>query len=363
MALEEVMNAKSSAEVNPGRILILGLGDLGVEIARLVVEHRYSSACLLAGQSGRAQQWAQLLQISNGRDVQAARVDGQDVEALKKLFADFEPDAIIQCATLISPYAFAKTGTSAAMAILKGGFALQMAAQLPIIRSVMQARQALGLRCPVINCSYPDATNPMLATAGLAPSAGIGNVAIMAMRFARLIRGAGTGTFHVVGHHSQLGPSLAGNPAPGPMPTPLVYLDGRKLDPQELLLKTGLEAGPTLNHLAAATVLPILHGFLARNSVTETHAPGVLGLPGGYPVRFAGGEVELRLPKTLSMADAIMFNKLSAAGDGIDRIEEDGTLIYTNEAKEAVASWCPELAEPFGFKDLEKRLALLRSIH
>ena len=164
--------SKPHRSFNKARILILGLGDLGVNIARRVVENEYSSVCLLAGQSRAAEQWAQLLRISTGADVQATRVNGEDSNALKKLFSDFQPDLIVQCATLISPFAIKKLETPMATAIIKGGFALQTAGQLPIIRNVMQVRSDLGMNCPVINCSYPDVTNPILASEGLAPRRG-----------------------------------------------------------------------------------------------------------------------------------------------------------------------------------------------
>jgi hypothetical protein len=355
--------SKHGCSFNPVKILVLGMGDLGVNIARLVVENGYSSACLLAGRSGAAEQWAQLLYLSTGRDVRGARVDGQDVEALKELFADFEPDVIVQCATLLSPFELARVGTPAALGILKGGFALQIAAQLPVIRSVMQARQALGMSCPVINCSYPDVTNPMLAAEGLAPTVGIGNVGIMALRFERLIPGAGDGSLRVIGHHSQLSRSLAGEQGAAPIATPLVYLRGRRLEDGELVLQPGLQGGPTLNHLAAATVVPILRGLLDREVVTETHAPGVAGMQGGYPIRFAGGEIQLNLPENLSVEEASRFNGLAAAGDGVERIGEDGTLFYTKEAKDALASWGPELAEPLNLNDIHKRLQILKAIY
>jgi hypothetical protein len=345
-----------SSSLIPAKILILGIGDLGAQIARLVVENGYASTCMLAGQSGAAEQCAQLLHLSSGRDVRGRRVDGQDVEALKKLLADFEPDLIVQCATLISPFKLPQVGTAMALAVLKGGFALQIAAQLPVIRSVMQARRAVGLSCPVINCSYPDVTNPLLAAEGLAPTVGIGNVAIMAMRFQRLIAGATDASLRVVGHHAQLAPSLAGD-----VPVPMVYLNGRKLEEQELLFKTGLQPGSTLNYLAAATVRPLLHGLLDRDSVTDAHAPGVFGLQGGYPVRFAGGEMSLNLPDCLSLDEAVGFNVRSAVREGIERIGEDGTLFYTGLAREAVAPWCPGLAEPFRPSDIETRLQLLES--
>src|SRR5580698_8852903 len=234
--------------MQPKRVLVLGMGDLGVRIAQRVVEGGFSSACLLAGKSDAATQWARLLQISSGREVSAARVDGQDVEALKALLTRLEPELIVQCATLLSPFALRSVETGAAQAVLKGGFALQLAAQLPVVRALMQALRTLGMQCPVINCSYPDATHPILAAEGLAPTVGIGNVAIMAMWYQRQLAGASEATLKVVGQHAQLGPCLAGKPASRETPTPLVYLNGKKVAAEQLFFDAGLQGGATLNH-------------------------------------------------------------------------------------------------------------------
>jgi hypothetical protein len=353
---------KSQPGFAPARILIMGVGDLGVRIAQLIVEGGYSSACMLAGHSGTAKQWAQLFRLTSGRDVYGAQLDGQDPDAVSALLAEFEPDLVVQCGTLLSPYALRGMRSDMAAAVLRGGFALQVAAQLPVIRAVMQARHALGMTCPVINCSYPDVTNAMLAAEGLAPDAGIGNVAIMALRFQRLLNVTPDDTFQVIGHHAQLGPSLAGKAASVASPVPLVYLNGRKMTAYELLIDTGLLGGPTLNHLAAATVPPILTGFLYRDGSVDTHSPGVFGLPGGYPVRFSDGQLELRLPDGLTREDAVAFNVKAGAAEGIERIGEDGTLVYSDSAKQAMAPFCPELAEPLRAKDIGSRLELLRSI-
>lgn len=346
----------------PMRVLILGMGDLGVRIAQRVVEGGFSSACMLAGKSDAAMQWARLLQISSGREVSAARVDGQDVEALKALLADFEPELIVQCASLLSPFALRSVQGAAAQAVLKGGFALQLAAQLPVVRALMQALRELGMKCPVINCSYPDVTHPILAAEGMAPTVGIGNVAIMAMWYQRNLAGANEASLQVVGQHAQLGPVLEGKFAAPETPAPLVYLNGRRLAPEELLFDTELKGGAAMNHLAAATVEPILRGFTERDGVVETHAPGVFGLPGGYPVCFVAGAPELRLPDGLGLDEAVSFNKLAAKGEGIERIDEDGTVFYTEHARQSVEEFCPELAEPLRVQDVEKRFRVLEAV-
>lgn len=288
--------------------------------------------------------------------MEGRQVDALDVEALRKLLADYEPDLIIQCASLLSPFALAKSGSPAAKAVLQGGFALQVSAQLPVVRNVMLARRSLGLVCPVINCSYPDLTHPMLAAEGLSPTCGIGNVAIMAMRFQRLIAGAESARLRVIGHHAQLIRSLLGDG-----PAPLVFLGDWQIPEEQLLFKTGLQSGSTLNYLAAATIVPILTGLLRRDAV-ETHAPGVHGLPGGYPVRFEEGEIRVDLPDGVSRDRAVEFNVKSAALEGIERVDESGTLFYTRQAQDAVAPWCPELAEPLALEDVSKRFEVLRRV-
>jgi hypothetical protein len=346
------------AQRMPGaaKVLILGMGDLGAQIARIVVENRFSSSCLLAGSSPAAKQWAQLLHIVTGADIEERQVDALDTDALRKLLADYEPGLIIQCASLLSPFALANRESDAAKAVLRGGFALQASAQLPVIRNVMLARRSLGMACPVVNCSYPDLTHPMLSAEGLSPTCGIGNVAILAMRFQRLIAGAESARLRVIGHHAQLIRSLLGEG-----PAPLVFLGDRQIPEEQLVRKTGLQSGSTLNYLAARTILPILTGLL-RSEVVETHAPGVHGLPGGYPVRFEEGEIDLDLPGDMSQARSVQFNIEAAALEGIERVDESGTLFYTRDSQDAVASWCPELAEPLALGDVSKRFEVLQRL-
>lgn len=226
----------------------------------------------------------------------------------------------------------------------------------------MQAVRGLGMECPVINCSYSDVTHPVLAGESLAPTIGIGNVAIMAMWYQRNFPGANEVTLKVVGQHAQLGPCLEGRLAAPETPVPLVYLNGERLPADKLLFDTRLEGGAAMNHLAASTIVPILRGFTECDEVIETHAPGVFGLPGGYPVRFSGGEFNLRLPDGLTLEEAVMFNSLAAKGEGIERIDEDGTVHYTEHARQSVAQFCPELAEPLHPRDVEKRFRVLQGV-
>ena len=59
--------------------------------------------------------------------------------------------------------------------------------------------------------------------------------------------------------------------------------------------------------------------------------PGPNGLPGGYPVVAGPAGVEVRPPLGLDLAAAIKINEDSHRFDGIDRIEPDGTVIFTSQ--------------------------------
>jgi hypothetical protein len=62
-----------------------------------------------------------------------------------------------------------------------------------------------------------------------------------------------------------------------------------------------------------------------------THAPGPIGLPGGYPVRLSGKGVEIVLPEELTLEEAIKINLEGCKHEGIEEIKEDGTLVSTEE--------------------------------
>lgn len=68
---------------------------------------------------------------------------------------------------------------------------------------------------------------------------------------------------------------------------------------------------------------------LATDSGVLAHAPAPDGLPGGYPVRVHRGGGTLDLPDGLGQDEAIRINEECQRSDGIDRIDDDGTVHFT----------------------------------
>jgi hypothetical protein len=73
---------------------------------------------------------------------------------------------------------------------------------------------------------------------------------------------------------------------------------------------------------------------LLGDTTELVHAPAPGGLPGGYPVLAGSGAVEVAPLEGLTLDEAISLNERSHRFDGVDRIEEDGTVVVTEEAAE-----------------------------
>ena len=90
----------------------------------------------------------------------------------------------------------------------------------------------------------------------------------------------------------------------------------------------------------------MIEALLPGGSAVHASCPGVDGHYGGYPVCVAGGDVAFDLPPGLTLEDAVAFNASLARDDGIERVEADGTVIYTDAARAILADIDPVLAEP-----------------
>ena len=117
-----------------------------------------------------------------------------------------------------------------------------------------------------------------------------------------------------------------------------------------------------LNTITTAAAMPVLEALLPGGAPLRWSTPAPAGLPGGYPVRIADGHVSLDLPPGLSQAEAVAYNERAGRGDGVERIDDDGTVYFTDACKAAVADLAPELAAPLAIGDLAARAALLDSI-
>jgi hypothetical protein len=197
--------------------------------------------------------------------------------------------------------------------------------QLTLVRDLMRA----GPRSPVVCLPYPDGVGPALAPLGLAPAIGAGNVGETAPKLALLAGGA---SVRLVMHHACQRYAFASfgflGADTGEEPPWAARIDGvddaraRELFHAPWPLPTG-----TVSHdLTAAHAATIVEALLSDEAV-DAHAPAPGGRPGGYPVRISRSGVELRWDEE----EAVALNERAQRWDGVECIEPDGTLVFTQE--------------------------------
>jgi hypothetical protein len=348
-------------------VLIIGAGDMGERVAEGLAAGGRCRRLLVAGRSSAGDAVAATVASAHDCLVEATRLDASRSDEVAELLTRARPDLVVHCAALRSPWAISGRTDPAARAIAAAGLGARLPYQLPLILSVMRAVRDARYTGPVANLSFPDVTGPILARLELAPTIGLGNAAMMQLRVRAALRATHpdqpTPLIRIVGHHSQVFDVMQARQPADPEQRCQVYLgeSGQRADPLAYQAPP-LPPGPRYNIVTAAAVIPVLEALLPGANMLRQSTAAPAGLPGGYPVRIVDGSVALDLPPGVSEADAISFNQRMARGDGIDHIDDDGTVHLTAASHQAVDALAPDLAYPIAIDDLATRAARLDSI-
>jgi hypothetical protein len=197
--------------------------------------------------------------------------------------------------------------------------------QLTLVRDLMRARPS----APVVCLPYPDGVGPALAPLGLAPRIGAGNVGETAPKLA-LLSG---GDVRLVMHHAAQRyafPSFAflgdGETDEPPWAAHVAGVAEERV--RELFhAPWPLPTGTASHDLTAAHTATIVEALLS-DEPQRVHAPAPGGRPGGYPLRLSRDALEVDWPDEL---EAIAINERAQQWDGLERVESDGTLVFTQE--------------------------------
>ena len=205
---------------------------------------------------------------------------------------------------------------------------------LVLVYKLMQAVKLTGLPITVLNGGSPDNAHAVLDKVGLAPTSGIGNLALavsplkqaLAVQFHRSVERVEVPLF---GHSSVMQQLRKGAAGSAPMHLS-AFLDGEEITGQldlPALLGT-LPATPEHEYtqlLTAATATTVLDAVIGKTQET-VHAPGPRGLPGAYPFRIENGSFTIVLPARFTLDEAVCINQEGQRLDGIERIDEGGTV-------------------------------------
>ncbi len=308
------------------RVLIIGPGDMGRRIALGLGARPDVRELVLAGLSGGTGAAAAGM-VGSVCDV-VVRFDGRDcasAEAVADLIEEARPDVIVQCASLLSPWALLGRDDPVARALAAAGLGVALPMQLPVVLATMRAARHVGFAGPVANLSFPDVANVVLGRLGLAPTCGLGNVTMHLLRVRGALRAelgpdAELPLLRLLGHHNQVYAVMRADEPADPAERVRVHVGEEGARRDDLAYRGHpFAAGVVYNEVTAAAVVETVAALLPRAGRTRLSVPASFGLPGGYPVAIEDGVLELDLPPGVQLDEAVAWNAARGAAGTASR--------------------------------------------
>lgn len=269
--------------------------------------------------------------------------------ACEELLTEFQPRIVVQAASIQTSTVISDKGSRWAEVVAKGGLSATAVFQALISSRMAAAIARLAPEARLINCSFPDVVNGLIAEMGYNVLCGTGNVAILSNMFQGM-PGRPEGDLRVLAQYQCLAPWREPAKVRGGGRPPRVFIGEIEVgDVFKTFSSCLLTREPAIEISGASGVTLML--ALAEGAAWRGHVPGPSGLPGGYPVRLAGGELELDLPAGLGREEAIAWNDAFERESGLT--VEAGRLSYHGCLREVFSEIGMPYADGFDVDDLE----------
>jgi hypothetical protein len=325
-------------------ILLVGCGNLGGVLLDLLAREAGVARLVAADrEEARVRQRARLAHLSAltlGRApvIESEPLDVMDEGAVAALVRRARPDIVITSVTFQTWWLASLLPPREAAVLDEARFGAWLPVHLAPTMALMRALREADYQGLTLTAPYPDVVNCVLGRVGLAPTCGIGNLDELEPK----VRVLAAGRLHVdpdevavtlVAHHAFERYVYAGAAGEPPPHVVRVGCGGRDVTDEvrarELLVAPWtLPPTPAWHGLTGASTVRLVRA-LASETPARLHAPGPGGLPGGYPVFASREGVRVAPIEGLSQDEAIRINERSHAWDGIDRIEADGTVAFS----------------------------------
>ena len=280
--------------------------------------------------------------------IEAHRSDVENIDETANLLHEIKPDIVVNATSKQTFWLISTLPKQAYLDLAEARMGPWLPNHLALSYKLMQAVRQSGLSIRVVNAAFPDCVNPVLATAGLAPDVGAGNIANIIPTLRRGIAHLCGASFEAVeircvAHHF-VGNEIATYGNAGGAPYHLqAWIGGEEVtdrfqdDALFALFSDKLKRtrGVPGQVMASSSVAAVVRA-IATDSGLLHHAPGPNGLVGGYPLRIGAGRIELALPEGLSAASAEEINKGGQRFEGIERIDPSGAVHFTESRMEAL---------------------------
>ncbi|UCD75776.1 MAG: saccharopine dehydrogenase NADP-binding domain-containing protein [Phycisphaerales bacterium] len=344
-------------------VMLIGAGDLGGIVLEFLARETAVGRIVVAGrdvEKGEARcNLARVSAIAQGYSptIEFVRLDIDEPESVAAAVGASAPQVIHTTANMHTWWIPNLLPPDAAALIRSAGFGSWLPVHLTPTMKLMRTLKAIDFAGHVLTAPFPDLVNPILHRLGLAPTCGIGNVDLVVPKIRhlaahRLEVGAHDVRIQLVAHHALMSPAYRNPGAELPPYFLRIFHEGRdvtaEVEAEKLVVAPyPLPGGQSSHFLSAGSSAGLILAFLGEE-VSHTHAPAPHGLPGGYPVLVSRKGIELEPVEGLSLEQAISINERSHRFDNIERIEDDGTAVFTADSvaafREILGYDCDRLA-------------------
>ncbi|MBB4660587.1 hypothetical protein [Conexibacter arvalis] len=338
------------------RVLLVGIGGLGPWVLERLVRSDAVGGVVAADVDGaRAAAVAGGTRLGTTLErrpvaVEATALDLMDADAVARLLQEREIDLIVQAGSLLPVQRWWSIAAlpDAGPRLQRAGLGPWLALQLLLPLSLARAIERCGWQGTLLNLSYPDAVNAVIARTTAVTPAGAGNVSLLAAAVRQAVaeqEGCRPDEVEVAlsTHYAHVRWAMGGGERPRRHGVLRVLRDGAdltdRLDPFELLRRGGalIPWGEASHPLTAASVVRHVELLLGERAGAE-HMPGPCGLVGGYPVRVGRDGVVVDPPPGTTVDALRVVQEETQQEDGIAAIAADGTVTFTDEAAEQMRS-------------------------
>ena len=355
------------------RVLMVGIGEVGRYLLEFLVRsdldiELYAGDIDLEVTEGKINNASIGAALHNRHmPTRALEIDLFDLDRTTALLQDIAPDIVINCAVLQTWHVIRQLPEDLYAKLSAATLGAWLPVQATLAMQLGKALHNSGVKAHYINTSLSDLVNPFLGAMGIAPTIGIGNVALIepAVRtlVARELDLPRTKVIiTMVAHHIHWVLWREAGYKHGAPFYIKIEADGsdvtEQFDTLDLMKRSILlyRADTSFSAVSASSALQNLSALLSEAPV-YTHSPGPNGLPGGYPVVLSNQGSAVNLPDDLTLDQAVAMNKEAQQFDGIREIDDDATvrfMPYTVEIMKDVLGFDCESFTPDDVADRAK---------
>jgi len=325
--------------------MMFGLGDMGGYVLEFLARSNDSVGTIIAADL-REEQGMKVTTAAIGaaregyyKTIKFYKCDVKNINETAELLKSINPDVIYSTLTMAAWSQLSFLPDEKMHKALLSRLPLQIA----LISKLMKAVKKSGITAPVLNHALPDVVNPVLWRNGLCPLVGIGNLDnVVAEIYWKVSLAENVPipeiTVYMVAAH---GVCAAGTRTGMPFFFKILVRDKditHKVDVDSLISDRPLGAIVADRYWRRWFRYPFIASGAVKNIMASindtnlhTHAPGPIGLPGGYPILLSAKGVEIDLPDEIILEEAKKINLEALKREGIEEIKEDGTLVSTEE--------------------------------